>query len=215
MDVQARHFTALAEATIRESLSLQDDIAGHAVLAEMLMKQDERLDEAEAELYRAKELATSSSEEAMLESDLGSLALGQVDLEKALRHYQRVAEIDPNFEGVWFNIGFAQRNLKRFEEAKASYLRSIEREPQDMRAYSELCAIYMNEREPGKARETVELGLRNIPKSAHLLALLSSIYMNGGDLRRAQEILAQAEEIDEKLEIVQSMREELNRRLKK
>jgi tetratricopeptide (TPR) repeat protein len=215
MDVRARHFTALAEATIRESLSLQDDIAGHAVLAEMLMKQDERLDEAEAELYRAKELATNSSEEAMLESDLGSLSMDQADFEKALRHYQQVAEIDPNFEGVWFNIGFVQRNLKRFEEAKASYLRSIEREPQDMRAYSELCAIYMNEREPGKARETVELGLRNIPKSAHLLALLSSIYMNGGDLRRAQEILAQAEEIDEKLEIVQSMREELNRRLKK
>jgi tetratricopeptide (TPR) repeat protein len=215
MDVRARHFAALAEATIRESLSLQDDIAGHAVLADLLLKQEERLDEAEAELYRAKELATSSSEEAMLESDLGSLALAQVDLEKALRHYQRVAEIDPNFEGVWFNIGFAQRNLKRFEEAKASYLRAIEREPQDMQAYSELCAIYMNEREPAKARETVELGLRNIPRSAHLLALLSSIYLDGGDLQRAQAILAQAEEIDEKLEIVQSLRSELNRRLKK
>jgi tetratricopeptide (TPR) repeat protein len=84
-----------------------------------------------------------------------------------------------------------------------------------MQAYSELCAIYMNEREPAKARETVELGLRNIPRSAHLLALLSSIYLDGGDLQRAQAILAQAEEIDEKLEIVQSLRSELNRRLKK
>jgi tetratricopeptide (TPR) repeat protein len=215
MDVRARHFAALAEASIRESLSLQDGIAGHAVLAELLMKQEERLDEAEAELYRAKELATSSSEEAMLENDLGSLAIEQTDLEKALRHYQRVAEIDPNFEGVWFKIGFAQRNLKRFAEAKASYLRAIEREPQDMHAYSELCAIYMNEQEPGKAREIVERGLSNIPKSAHLLTLLSSIYLDGGDMRRAQAILAQAEEIDEKLEIVQSLREELNRRLKK
>ena len=84
-----------------------------------------------------------------------------------------------------------------------------------MRPYSELCAIYMNEREPEKAREIVERGLRNIPRSAHLLALLASIYMETGDLRRAQSTLAEAEEIDAKLEIIQSLHDELNRRLKK
>jgi cytochrome c-type biogenesis protein CcmH/NrfG len=73
----------------------------------------------------------------------------------------------------------------------------------------------MNEREPEKAREIVERGLRNIPRSAHLLALLASIYMETGDLRQAQSTLAEAEEIDAKLEIVQSLRDELNRRLKK
>jgi len=84
-----------------------------------------------------------------------------------------------------------------------------------MAAYSELCAIYMNEREMGKAREIVERGLRNIPGSPRLLALLSSIYMESGDLRRAQSTLIEAEQIDPNNEIVQSMREELNRRLKR
>jgi tetratricopeptide (TPR) repeat protein len=215
LEERAGHFDALTEANIRESLTLLDDIAGHAVLAELLMKDDDRLDEAVTQLYQAKELAASSSEEAMIENDLASIAVRQEDLEEALRHYQRAAEIDPNFEGVWFNIGFMQRHLERFEEAKATYLHAIEREPQDMLPYSELCAIYMNEHEPEKAREIVERGLRHIPKSAHLLALLSSIYMEEGDLRRAQAILTEAEEIDAKLEIVQSLRDELNRRLKR
>ncbi len=215
LEERARHFDALAEANIRESLTLLDDIAGHAMLAELLMRDDDHLDEAEEQLYKAKEFTPSSSEEAMIENYLANIAVQRIDLEKALRHFQRVAEIDPNFENVWFNIGFMQRNLKRFQEAKTTYLQAIEREPQNMPPYSELCAIYMNEHDLEKAREIVERGLRNIPKSARLLALLSSIYMEEGDLRRSQAILAQAEEIDAKLEIVQSLREELNRRLKK
>ena len=215
MTARDGQFAALAEASIRESLALQNDVAGHAVLAELLMRQGERLDEAESELQLAKELAVTREEEAMIESDLGNLAVDREELEEALRHYQRAAEIEPNFEGLWFKIGFIQRNLKRYEEAKATYLHAIEQEPKDMAAYSELCAIYMNEREMGKAREIVERGLRNIPGSPRLLALLSSIYMESGDLRRAQSTLIEAEQIDPNNEIVQSMREELNRRLKR
>ncbi len=215
MTARDGQFAALAEASIRESLALQNDVAGHAVLAELLMRQGERLDEAESELQLAKELAVTREEEALIESDLGNLAVDREELEEALRHYQRAAEIEPNFEGIWFKIGFIQRNLKRYEEAKATYLHAIEQEPKDMAAYSELCAIYMNERELGKAREIVERGLRNIPGSPRLLALLSSIYMESGDLRRAQSTLTEAEQIDPNNEIVQSMREELNRRLKR
>jgi len=215
MTARDGQFAALAEASIRESLALQNDVAGHAVLAELLMRQGERLDEAESELQLAKELAVTREEEAMIESDLGNLAVDREELEEALRHYQRAAEIAPNFEGIWFKIGFIQRNLKHYEEAKAMYLHAIEQEPKDMAAYSELCAIYMNERELGKAREIVERGLRNIPGSPRLLALLSSIYMESGDLRRAQSTLIEAEQIDPNNEIVQSMREELNRRLRR
>ncbi|MDQ6644888.1 MAG: hypothetical protein M3Y76_10600 [Chloroflexota bacterium] len=215
MEARGEQFDALAETSIRESLALQNDIAGHAVLAELLMRQGEKLDEAESELQLARELATTSEEEAMIESDMGNIATERKDLEGALRHYQRVAEIEPNFEGIWFRIGFMQRNLQRFEEAKATYLHAIERKPQEMPPYSELCTIYLNERELGKAREIVERGLRNIPRSAHLLALLSSTYLESGDLRRAQATLAEAEQIEPTLEIVQGIREELNRRTKK
>src|SRR5260370_38356576 len=111
----------------------------------------------------------------MIEAELGNLAVDREELEEALRHYQRAAEIEPNFEGIWFKIGFIQRNLKRYEEAKETYLHAIEQEPKDMAPYSELYAIYMNEREMGKALEFVKRGLRKIPGTRDLLALLYSI----------------------------------------
>ena len=215
MKARGEQFDALAEASIREALALQNDVAGHAVLAELLMRQGEKLDEAESELQLARELATTSEEEAMIESDIGNIAAQRRNFEDALLHYQRVAKIEPNFEGIWFRIGFMQRNLQRFAEARATYLHAIELDPQDISPYAEMCTIYMNEGELGKAREIVERGLRNIPKSAHLLALLSSIYIESGDLRRAQARLAEAEQIEPTSEIVQSIREELNRRQKK
>lgn len=72
----------------------------------------------------------------------------------------------------------------------------------------------MNQKQHTKAREIVEQGLRAIPKSAHLLGLLASVYMEMDDLRHAQAVLAEAEQIDPHYEIVQAVRDELNRRLR-
>jgi cytochrome c-type biogenesis protein CcmH/NrfG len=61
----------------------------------------------------------------------------------------------------------------------------------------------------------LEQGLRDNPKSAHLLALLSSVYLQSGDTRQAIAALEEAEQINPKLDIVQAMREELNKRKRK
>ncbi len=75
--------------------------------------------------------------------------------------------------------------------------------------------MYMNQKQPTQARETLERGLRSNPKSAHLLALLSSVYLESGDMRHAQAVIEEAERINPQLELVQAMREEINRRKKK
>ena len=207
-------FASLAVASVQESLTIDDSIAGNGMLAEILMQQgDERLDEAEAFINKAKTKASTPAEEAILEYDLGNIAMRREQLEAALHHYQRVASLDPNFQGIWFRIGFMQRNLRHFEDAKLSYERAIEVEPQNVMPYSELCAIYMNQKQHAKAREILEQGLRAIPKSVHLLGLLASVYMESDDLRHAQAVLTEAEQIDPNYEIVQAVREELHRRL--
>lgn len=208
-------FASLAIASVRESLTIDDSIAGNGILSEMLMHQgEEGLDEAEAIIHKAKTMVTTSAEEAILEYDLGNIAIEREQLEVALSHYQRVVSLNPNFQGIWFRIGFIQRNLQQFEDAKLSYERAIEVEPQNVMPYSELCAIYMNQKQYTKAREILEQGLRAIPKSVHLLGLLASVYMQIDDLRHAQAILAEAEQIDPNYEIVQAVRDELQRRLR-
>jgi tetratricopeptide (TPR) repeat protein len=214
MDDRAQLFTEFATESLREALSIDNSLAAHAVLAELLMQRgDDDLDEAEALLNTAKTMTSTPAEEAMIESDLGNIALQREQKTVALQHFQRVAEIDPNFPGNWFKIGFMQRNLQQFEDAKVSYERAIETEPQNMMPYSELCAIYANQGQFTRAREVLEQGLRTIPKSVHLLALLSSVYLQTGDLRHAQAVLAEAEQVDPNYELVQAIRDELHRRM--
>ncbi len=215
LNERAQHFARLAETSLHEALAAEDTIAVRAVLAEVLMRQGGRLDEAEEHLNIAKGMVTNTTEAASIEADLGAIAAERNQPELALQRFQRVAEIDPNFEGVWFKIGLIQRSLNHLEEAQAAYERAIEVQPRILTAYAELTTMYMDQGKLADAREILERGLRSNPKSAPLLALLSSVYLEAGDLRRAQAVLEEAEQVNPRLEIVQAVREELNRRKKK
>src|SRR5579872_2589532 len=186
MGERSRQFAELAENTLRESLTVEDNIAGHAILAKILLQNNHQLDEAETHLQQAKLLANNANEEAAIEVDFGNIAAHRQQLDVALQHYQQAAKLDPHLPEIWFKVGFMQRNLKQYEEAKQSYERAIEQEPRDIRAYSELAVIYMTESNMTKAREIVEQGLQTEPRAAHLHALLASIYQESGNLRRAE-----------------------------
>ena len=215
MKERAQHFAELAEAALRESLEVEDNISGHAVLAELILMRGGNLDEAEAHLKQAREMGTEKREEANIESDFGNIAFERKKLHEALEHYQRAAELDPNFNNIWYKIGMVQRRLNQFDDALASFERAIEMQPKELAPYADLIVIYMKQGQLPKAREILERGLRSNPKSPHLLALLSSVYLESGDLRRATAVLEEAEQVNPKLDIVQAMRDELNRRKKK
>ncbi len=215
MGERSKHFAELAENTLRESLTVEDNIAGHAILAKILLQNNHQLDEAETHLQQAKLLTNNPTEEAAIEVDFGNIAAHRQQLDVALQHYQQAAKLDPNLPEIWFRVGFMQRNLKQDEDAKLSYERAIEQEPRDIRAYSELAVIYMTESNTTKAREVVERGLQAEPRSAQLHALLASIYQESGNMRRAEASLVEAERLNPNLEIVQAMRESLDSTRKK
>ena len=215
MNERAQHFAALAEASVRESLAVENNIAGHAVLAELIFRRGGDLDEAEAHLKQAREMAPEKHEEATIESDFGNIAFERKQLQEALQHYQRAADIDPNFNNIWIKIGVVQRQLNQIEDAEASFERALEIQPKELSPYAELTVLYTEQGQLPKARETLERGLRSNPKSPHLLALLSSVYLQSGDLRRATTLLEEAEQINPRIDIVQAMRDELNRHKKK
>lgn len=215
MGERSKHFAELAENSLRESLTVEDNIAGHAILAKILLQNNHLLDEAETHLQQAKLLANNATEEAAIEVDFGNIAAHRQQLDVALQHYQQAAKLDPNLPEIWFRVGLMQRNLKQYEEAKQSYERAIEQEPRDIRAYSELAVIYMTESNTTKAREVVEQGLRAEPRAAQLHALLASIYQESGNLRKAEACLVEAERLNPNLEIVQAMRESLDSARKK
>src|SRR5574337_881522 len=94
-DEAIERYKKLAEASIRDSLALDNDFLGPLLLAELLKDNAERLDEVEDHLNQAMALTTDKDAELTIENSLGEIAMKREQYHKALRHFQRVAEIDP------------------------------------------------------------------------------------------------------------------------
>ena len=211
---RAEQFLERSEQTLREAVDVENSALSHLLLAEMLLSQGQN-DEAEAEYQLASTLPLNTREEAAIEAGFGNIAMRREQIEEALPHFQRVTELSPDYVGIWFNVGFAQRLLGRFDEALEAYRRAIRQEAEDIRPYAEMTAIYMNKNEVQQARAIAEQGVSTNPASAELHALLASVLSAMGDQRNAQRELASAEAINPDLEIVARVRSQLQAAKKK
>ncbi len=203
-----------AETALRNSLTLDDSARGHAVLAELLSSEN-RNDEAEAEFLQAKMTTPTLEEESTIEAGLGNIAMRRERMDEAIAHYRRVADINPRYAGIWFNLGFAYRLLGQLDEAEASYKRALEVEPENEMNYTELVALYMNRQEAEQARAIAEQGVHANPDSAMLHALFASVLAELGDMRGAQREIKEAEEIDPELPVVQEVRQYIDKAKKR
>ncbi len=207
------HFIARAEATLQEAATLDNNAMSHALLGELLISQGRNAD-AESELLKAQallpKLPADHSLEASIEAGLGNVAMRLERIEDAIPHFQRVAAISPQYTGIWFSLGFANRLLGHVEEAEKYYLQGLQGEPNDIRIYSELTAIYMNSSEQEKAQAMMDQAVRANPDSADLHALFASVLFETGDKRGAQRQLAEAERIDSTTDLVESVRQHIS-----
>lgn len=213
MNDRSEHFFEKALESARESIAIDDEAAGHILLARLLMIKDQA-EEAIAELQLAKPLASNRDEEAQIEADLGNIAMRQQKYDEAIAHFTRVSEINPNYKGIWLDIGLAYRRQENYDKAEVYYQRALEEQPEDIAAYAELGPLYLATNRIEKALEIVEQGLRYHPNSAHLHALLAAVYSEKGDRRKAQAALEEAERINPDLEIVQAARDIVNKKRK-
>ena len=208
-DERADRFQELAEETLRESLDIEESFLARISLAELLIDENERLDEAEEHLHKARTLTSDPADEAHIELHLGEIAMEREQYEQALSHYQRIAEIEPDSPDSWVNIAEAYKKLENFAEAEANYRRAIELQPDDADLYYALSTMYVGNGQPEDAIEVIEEGLVANPDSAVLTAYLGSMYLENGDYRQAELFLDKAEELDPDLEVIQMFRQVL------
>ena len=213
MNVLAEHFFELAMDNLQKAIAINNTALAHITLAELFMTNN-RKEEAIAELQLARTLTENRDEEAQIEADLATIAMVDEHYDEAIEHFKRVAEINPNYNGVMINLGLAYRRLEKYDEAIVYYQRALEAYPNEVPIYAELGTIYMTTQQLDKAVEIVEQGLRQRPNSAHLHALLAAIYSEKGNRRRAQSELAEAERINPDLEVVQAVREMMHEKRK-
>lgn len=208
---ESQRFRELAEKTLRSAIDTDKSTVAYIALAKLVFAQD-RLDEAKTLLQEAQSSTTDQKHLADIEVGLGLIAKKQEETEQALRHFQRVAELNPDYEALWYNIGVLQSQLGRYEEAIANLKRNIETSPEQTAAYVELASIYLRQNTLAKARQILQEGLQQDSEAPDLLAQLSIVYIQSNDLRTAQKYLQQAEDIDDEDEVVQKARALYNER---
>src|SRR5207302_1425858 len=148
---RGERFKKLAEATLRESLTVQDSAMGHILLAELLFEISDEFDEAQEHLHLAEGLDPTQRENAIIETMFGEIAMEREEFKQALSHYQRTAEIDPGDPKSWFNIAATHQVLENYEEAETNYKRAIELKPDDISYYYALSTMYMENEQARKA----------------------------------------------------------------
>ncbi len=210
-DEQKIRFFDLAEKDLRTSLALKKTSFGAVMLAQTLIAQRKQLDEAEELLHQAQEFETSPRETTLIEAGLALLAQNKEDYAQALLHYQRAADISPDFPGIWYSLGQIQYKLEQYEAAEQSFLRATEENPEQLDAYMNLAFIYSDQQHDlAKALEILEEGLEENPDSAELMASLTLLHLENKDLLNAHAYLVDAENTDPELEIVQLARQRYN-----
>jgi len=209
-DEQADFFQERAEESLRQSLTIEDSAAAHISLAELLLEDDERLDEAEEHLNQAKALNSDPDEEAHIELHLGQIAMEREQYDQALSHYQRVTEIQPDNAENWSSLAEAYTKLGDISEAEANYRHAIELQPDNEDLWYSLSKVYSDNHEPDRAIEVIEEGIDANPESGILNVYLASIYLENGDVDQAEIFLDRAEELDPGLEMLPTLRQLLN-----
>jgi tetratricopeptide (TPR) repeat protein len=198
---QSQRFKDLAEQTLRTAIEEDKSRVAYIALSKMFFA-EERIDEAETLLHEVQQLTSDPQELADIEVGLALIAKRRDQLEQSLNHFQRVVELNPDYEALWLNIGTLQSKLGRYDEAIVSLRRNIKNNPEQIAAYTELAAIYCKQDQLAKARQVLQEGLEWDDEEPDLLAELAIVYIQGNDLRAAQKYLQQAENIDENHERV-------------
>ena len=202
----SRYFP-LAEEAFRNAIATDNAFSSYILLADLYVGQNKHIDEAKALFEQAEGLVENPNQTAAIALGRAQLAQLEEKPEEALLQYQRAADLATDIPGVWNSIGNIQLSLDQKEKAEKSFLKSIEVDPTVVEAYADLATLYVEQNNEVEAMHVLEQGIAANPLTADIKAALAILYIGTGDLRRAEELVDDAEEIDPDMEIVSVVRQ--------
>lgn len=110
----------------------------------------------------------------------GNCALARGDDAVALDRYGRALAGAPDFPAVLLNVGFLHRRHHRLVEARTALERCVALAPDEVAAWVNLGATYVNEGEPERGEEVAREAVRRHPGSALIRWNLSLLLLEQG-----------------------------------
>jgi tetratricopeptide (TPR) repeat protein len=131
---------------------------------------------------------------------------GQGKFLDALGIINEVAEEGADIPGLYYHLGNVQKGLENLKAAAMSYARSIEMEPEDIRAYNSLGCVYTLLEEHDKARAILSKGLSLAPSDPDLMRSYATLPAVGSELETLKPA-PEEEPAEEPAEVVVSVPE--------
>jgi Flp pilus assembly protein TadD len=124
---------------------------------------------------------------------LGLAYVGKQKYPEALGALEQVAELNPTFPGVHFELGVCHRQLKDREKALAEFEKSLELEPSTAAdAAHNAGLILFEDNRIDEALAVFDKGLAAKPQDADLLEMTGRCYIHQGKLDKAVDSLEKA-----------------------
>lgn len=129
------------------------------------------------------EEALAESPSAQLLHEYGYLleCHGRYAIRKAVAHYERAIELEPDADASHMQLIFARGALLETEAAVALYKRRLAEAPDDVREYRFLARAYLAAHEHAEAATVVDAGLELAPEDALLIEYRGDVRAATGD----------------------------------
>lgn len=134
-----------------------------------------------------KELILREPDKAAYPYNLGSIYLQNKQYGESIEYLEKAASINPKgLQNVDLLLGYANEMLKRYPEAIAAYLKSIENHPDNFRGHYNIGNVYYTTHELENAITHYKIALDLQPDVAEIYANLGYCYFFQDDYSEAQ-----------------------------
>ncbi len=121
----------------------------------------------------------------LAQMNLGVAFAEEGDLEKAISHYQKTIEIEPEYAPCYFNLGVEYQRMGAHDRAIEYYLTAIDKAPEMTRAYNNLAMIYTMKGKHKLAMEYLHKGETTNPNNVDINNNLAHAYVQEKNVQKA------------------------------
>ncbi len=134
--------------------------------------------------------------QSLADTALQHLNTGQFS--EAVAGFERLLAVRPDLADYWYNLGYAQRRVKRFEDALSSYQQALDRgvEQPEQVHLNRAVILTSNLGRGDEAEADLKAALAIAPKYVPALINLGGLYEERGDREQAKAAYARALEIE-------------------
>jgi cellulose synthase operon protein C len=169
-----------------------DFVAAHAAIIALLLKEN-RLEDAGKQIEAMKKVAAKNPQTSLADAEY---LYRKKEYKQAKEALQEVLKLAPQHPKALLLAGAVHFQLNSLVEAEDFLSRALKLSPGATQARHMLAVTYLRLNQPAKALAVIEPILDDAEQNSNLLSLAGEIYMQNGNVHKAEEYFSKASALD-------------------